>query len=77
VTTDLREWAKEHAPRVDLDKTLAEFHDYWKGVPGARGRKLDWPATFRNRVRELAERKNGRAAVPEHPNAYVKGKMIL
>lgn len=32
----------------------AEFCDYWHGVPGARGRKLDWPATFRNRCREKA-----------------------
>lgn len=74
----LCEWARQHAPNVDLEKTLAEFHDYWKGVPGAKGRKLDWPATFRNRVRELATRKNGsRSGQPDHPNAHVKGKMIV
>ena len=32
--------------------TVAEkFRDYWIGVPGARGTKLDWPATWRNFVR--------------------------
>lgn len=79
VTTELREWASEHAPHVNLEKTLAEFQDYWKGVPGAKGRKLDWPATFRNRLRELEGRKNGSnvRSLPEHPNAYQPGKMIV
>ena len=31
-----------------------EFVDYWRGVPGAKGRKVDWAATFRNRVRQVA-----------------------
>jgi hypothetical protein len=29
-----------------------EFIDYWIAVPGQRGNKLDWHATFRNRVRQ-------------------------
>lgn len=45
---------------LDVDRVLVEFRDYWRGVPGAKGRKLDWPATFRNRCRELAERRGGR-----------------
>jgi hypothetical protein len=35
-------------------KSRAEFCDYWRGVPGSRGCKLDWPATYRNRLREVA-----------------------
>lgn len=31
----------------------AEFVDYWIGIPGQRGCKLNWAATWRNRVREL------------------------
>ena len=27
-----------------------EFRDYWIGIPGQRGRKLDWEATWRNNV---------------------------
>lgn len=50
---DVIAWARTHAPDVELKGALAEFIDYWRGVPGARGRKLDWPATFRNRLREL------------------------
>ena len=32
-----------------------EFRDYWRSVAGQRGTKLDWDATFRNRVRDKAE----------------------
>jgi hypothetical protein len=52
----VREWAKEAFPAVDLERVLAEFVDYWRGVPGQKGSKLDWDATFRNRVRQVAER---------------------
>lgn len=41
---------------VDPAHAAAEFTDYWRGVPGTKGRKLDWDATFRNRCRELASR---------------------
>lgn len=45
----------EKYPHVKLGDILEEFRDYWVGVPGQRGRKLDWDATFRNRVREVAD----------------------
>ena len=34
---------------------LAKFLDYWRAVPGAKGRKLDWDATWRNWLRRAAE----------------------
>jgi len=53
VMTQLRErW-----PRIDLVDALEEFRDFWCAVPGARGRKTDWSATFRNRVRDLEKRR--------------------
>jgi hypothetical protein len=36
---------------------LGKFRDYWRSVPGAKGVKLDWDATWRNWVRSAAERK--------------------
>jgi hypothetical protein len=39
----------ERAQRV-----WAEFVDYWIAVPGQRGTKLDWSATWRNWVRRSA-----------------------
>ena len=45
-----------------FDQAVAEFRDYWRGVPGQRARKLDWDATFRNRLRETARsQKKGRS----------------
>lgn len=35
-------WAREQTER---------FVDYWRGVPGQRGTKLDWPGTWRNWLR--------------------------
>lgn len=55
-------WARHDTPLVDVKTATEEFKDYWKGIPGVRGRKLDWPATWRNRMREL----QGRAAARGH-----------
>lgn len=41
---------------------LAKFRDYWAARPGAGGRKLDWPATWRNWLRKAAETRPQRAA---------------
>jgi hypothetical protein len=56
---------------LDPPALFDEFRDYWRGVPGARGRKADWAATWRNRCREVAGRgprgvgrPSGRAAPP-------------
>lgn len=38
----------------EVRQALVEFRDYWRGVPGQRGVKLDWDATFRNRLRDIA-----------------------
>lgn len=55
-----RDFAKDLG--LDPDLTADEFRDYWTALPGARGRKLDWSKTFRNRCRELAGRPKGRGA---------------
>ncbi len=48
---------RQRWPLIDLPEALDEFRDFWCGVPGARGRKTDWAATFRNRVRDLESRR--------------------
>jgi hypothetical protein len=59
LTDDLRAWALENAPTVGL-KDHEAFMDYWRGVPGAKGRKLDWPATWRNWMRRRHDDGGGR-----------------
>lgn len=56
LNSTMREWAALNTPHVNLDTAVAEFCDYWRGIPGQRGKKLDWPATWRNRMRELEGR---------------------
>lgn len=56
ITADMREWAAIKAPDVDLDTATEEFVDYWRGVSGQRGTKLDWAATWRNRMRDKQDR---------------------
>jgi hypothetical protein len=47
---------------TDPDALWAEFVDYWSAVPGQRGTKLSWSATWRNRVRQVTSR-NGKSYV--------------
>ena len=44
-------FCRSERPDLDADLLAAKFRDYWLGVPGAKGRKCDWPATWRNFVR--------------------------
>lgn len=63
-------WAKKARPDLDPQFVATKFRDYWAGVPGARGRKLDWPATWRNFVRDeyvrKGQRAGGRETTAEH-----------
>ena len=51
VNDGMREWAAGHVPLVDIDRETENFRDYWTGVAGAKGTKLDWPATWRTWMR--------------------------
>lgn len=46
-------------PEAQVDGRADEFKDYWLGRPGAGGRKADWEATWRNRVRNILEHQRG------------------
>ena len=41
---------------LNADAVAAQFRDYWHAQPGAKGRKADWDATWRNWCRREAER---------------------
>jgi hypothetical protein len=57
-TDDLKAWfAAEKLHLVIHGKTEHDkFMDYWRAAPGAKGRKQDWPATWRNWMRTAADR---------------------
>lgn len=56
ISEEMRSWAKEHTPHVDVDPATEEFVDYWRGASGQVAVKLDWIGTWRNRLRELEKR---------------------
>jgi hypothetical protein len=47
---------REHFPSVDLKLETHAFRDYWSSTPGARGKKSDWHATWRNWIRNAYKR---------------------
>jgi hypothetical protein len=66
----LGDWALKDQPTWTADhvRRVAEnFRDHWIAVPGQRGTKLDWPATWRKWVRSegaMKATKNGARAKP-------------
>jgi len=48
---DWAAWAKQTRPDLNQNETANRFADYWHGIAGAKGRKADWLATWRNWVR--------------------------
>jgi len=44
------------------------FMDYWRSVPGAKGKKLDWDATFRNHLDFIASRKHRNGTAQRYNN---------
>jgi uncharacterized protein YdaU (DUF1376 family) len=58
------DWAKQTRPDLDPTDTAQRFADYWHGAAGAKGRKADWQATWRNWVR------NEKAQTVRHTMTY-------
>jgi DNA-binding MarR family transcriptional regulator len=45
------QWARANRPDLDLKTVSESFVDFWISKPGVGGMKLDWPATWRNWIR--------------------------
>lgn len=72
LTTEMRAWAADEVPGVDVVAATKEFVDYWRDVPGQRGRKVSWSGTWKNRMREVyAKRRpmNGHTPKPSSVDA--------
>jgi hypothetical protein len=54
------EFCKANRPDLVPSEVADRFRDYWIAQPGAKGRKTDWPATWRNWVRN--EKQQARAS---------------
>lgn len=54
------------AETLPADRTFAKFCDYWRAASGAKARKHDWDATWRNWCRSERDRGSG-ASAPAEP----------
>lgn len=59
-------FCKAERPELRPSEVAKRFYDYWIAIPGAKGRKLDWPATWRQWVRN--ERQERRAVERSAPS---------
>jgi hypothetical protein len=53
---------RNHFPAIDLKLETHAFRDYWQSVPGAKGKKADWDATWRNWIRNAHKRSKPKQA---------------
>lgn len=65
----LDDLSRQHAVKLGLSPQQVEteadkFRDYWRSTPGQKGVKLDWPATWRNWIRNTVERQQRSQAPP-------------
>ena len=68
-SVELLAWAKAERPDLDLDRTLAQFADYWTAQAGQRARKANWDATWRNWVRREPRKSPSPAALPRQTSS--------
>lgn len=61
---DLQVALDEGFSASDARREAEKFRDYWRSVPGQKGVKLDWPATWRNWIRRAAEDQRKRGPPP-------------
>ena len=56
------DYCKTERPDLLPSRVASNFYDYWIAIPGAKGRKLDWSATWRGWVRKESAASAGRTA---------------
>lgn len=70
---DWGEWAMSEGHDVETIRHQAAcFKDYWIGVPGQKGVKLDWEATWRNWMRRSAKSSPKRSKGDERLEAAMR-----
>lgn len=74
ITEEMARWASaEGWQQRDAERVTEAFVDYWRAQPGAKGVKVDWPATWRNWLRRDRER---RVAAPVVSDAWSRARTV-
>lgn len=64
LTTDMKQWAADEVPTVDIESATRRFVDYWRSESGAKATKIDWTATWRNWLRRDADSRKPNRLTP-------------
>lgn len=71
---DWDRWAEKEG-HPNPEREAEKFRDYWTALPGQKGTKIDWEATWRNWIRRSIENMRPKGSVPwekpkrKNPNA--------
>lgn len=69
------QWAVKEGYAHDQIKVEADkFKDYWHGVPGSKGVKLDWLATWRNWMRNSQQKAGGKYGNANSSGQHAQGR---
>ncbi len=70
------DYCKTQRPDLRPSLVATNFYDYWIAIPGAKGRKLDWSATWRGWVRKESAANAGRTTGPAGSVANIEAQRI-
>ena len=59
LTKEMRDYAFEKRPTLDVSEETEKFCNYWRSKTGRDATKLDWPATWRNWILNAKGNGNG------------------
>ncbi len=76
-STDTAYAAERGFTESEIARHAEDFRDYWTARPGLGGTKLDWAATWRTRIRELADRRGAGLAGRQNPRGGGSGAVGL
>lgn len=69
------EYCKSERPDLNPSDVAKLFYNYWIAVPGAKGRKLDWSATWRNWVLTQNKKQQPQATKPAMSDKFNVGNI--
>lgn len=77
VNGEMRSWAAEEVPDLDVDRSTRAFVDYWRAKAGKEATKVDWVATWRNWLRRDDTNGGPPARPGRAPSAFQQAASIV
>lgn len=75
LTSEMREWARDEAPLIDVDRVTRQFVDYWRAASGKTATKKDWIAAWRYWLRREEPAKGAARVTRDEENLAVVARL--